>query len=426
MPESTESKRADRSGILPDSSGSRRPGGGYFGGGRGGRFFIRPRFSACFLIPLSTGLLVLGLARGELALTLPGAAFASALVYSFAGVLFLAVFHRKRGSDFAAVFVPRQLERGGQTALLFSGLKKTKTGRPRRLFSLPGIVMRYELHLETRDGRKIRHIFDPGKEIPPLDAVYRGAYYGAYDIFSVSDIPGFFIAGLPCAQEKDARLLVSPSPGEDPVPIRSRSGGERERVEPFRVRTDELSSSRPYVSGDDPRRINWKLYGHGGELFVREGEREPPPRSRMAVLIDTLAEQELFSGEAGRRVVDRCCEYALALVLDQKDRGIEVLLGYSGQPGGLCSGEFEDLAGFLAYPAAGTASEKLPQPPGDEGVVIFLLPRNYSGPLDAFLSRRKAVELVFLYENEKQEEAAGLCVRRYGQRGGCRAHCFRV
>jgi hypothetical protein len=256
--------------------------------------------------------------------------------------------------------------------------------------------------------------------------VCRGAYYGAYDIFSVSDIPGFFIAGLPCAQEKDARLLVSPSSGEDLIPVRSRSGGDRERSDPLRVRTDELSSSRPYVSGDDPRRINWKLYGHGGELFVREGEREPPPRSRMAVLIDTLAEKDLFSDEAGRRMVDRCCEYALALIFDQKDRGIEVLLGYSGQPGSLCSGEFEDLAGFLAYPAAGTAGEKLPQPSGDEGVVIFLLPRNYSGLLDEFLSRRKAVELIFLYENEKQREASELCVRRYRQRGGCRAQCFRV
>jgi hypothetical protein len=409
LPESAESKKVEISG--------RR------------RFFIRPCFSACFLSPLSAGLFALGLLRGELALTLTGAAFAAALLYSFAGVLFLALLHRKKALSFTAAFVPRLLQRGGQAGLIFSGPGKTTVGRPRRLFSLPGILLRYEVHLETKDGRIIRHIFDPSTA-PPLDAALRGAYYGLYDILSVSDVPGFFIAGLPCKQEEGERLLVSPLPGAEPFPVPSRSGGERERVDPSWVRTDDLTDHRPYVSGDDPRRINWKLYGHGGELFVREGEREPPPRSRMALLIDSAVEKELFSAEAGRRMVDRCCEYALALALDWKDKGIEVSLGYSGQSGGLCSGGFETLAALLAHPAAQAASgeEKLPHPPEDEGVVIFLLPRNYSGLrlLDEFLSRRKTAELIFLYEDERQKEAAGLCVRRYGQRGGCRAYSFRV
>jgi hypothetical protein len=391
-----------------------------------GRFFIRPRFAAFFLAPLSALLLALGLVRGELALTLSGAAFASALAYSFIGVLFLAALHRKKALGLAAAFVPRQLEAGRRAELLFSGLEKTKSGRMRRLFALPGIVIRYEIHIETKDLRKIRHIFDPGRALPPLDAVCRGAYYGAFDILSVSDIPGFFIAGLPCAQEKDARLLISPLPGREALPVPARSGGERERVEPSWVRTDDLTDHRPYVSGDDPRRINWKLYGHGAELFVREGEREPPPRSRMAILIDAKAEKELFSAEEGRRMVDCCCEYALALALGWKDRGIEVSIGYSGVSDGFCSGDFETLAALLAYPSAREGEEILPQPPDDEGVVIFLLPRNYAGLLDEFLARRKTASLVFLYGNEKQREVAALCVRRYGQRGGCYAQCFKV
>jgi uncharacterized protein (DUF58 family) len=435
LPESAESKKAENS-IGED----RKPGdwnsdsrtgntGSVLYPRPGRRFFIRPRFSAILLIALSALLLGLGLLRGELALTLPGAAFAAALAYSFAGVLFLAVLHRKMAPGLAAAFVPSRIESGGKAELLFSGLNKTGSGRPRRLFSLPGIVIRYEVHIETRDGRNIRHIFNPEKALPPLEAAYRGAYYGAFDILSVSDISGFFIAGLPCKQEEGARLLVSPASGREALVIPSRSGGERQRVEPSWVRTDDLTDHRPYVSGDDPRRINWKLYGHGAELFVREGEREPPPRSRMAILIDTKAEKELFSAEAGRRMVDRCCEYALALAFDWKDRGVEVSIGYSGLSGSPRSGDPEALAAFLAYPAAQDArsgEEKLPQVPGEEGIVIFLLPRNYSGLLDEFLALRKTAELIFLYENEEQREAAELCARRYGQRGGCHAQCFGV
>jgi uncharacterized protein (DUF58 family) len=359
-----------------------------------------------------------------LALTLPGAAFAAALVYTFAGVLFLSVLHQKKAPGLAAAFVPQRLEPGGQTELLFSGLGKTKSGKARRLFSLPGIIIRYEIHIETKDRRKLRHIFDPGTTIPPLTALYRGAYYGPYDILSVSDIPGFFIAGLNCKREEAPRLLVSPAFREEPFSIPARSGGERERIEPSWVRTDDLTDHRPYVSGDDPRRINWKLYGHGGELFVREGEREPPPRSRMTILIDAKAEKELFPGEAGRRMVDRCCEHALALAFDWQDRGIEVSIGYSGLPGSPRSGDCETLAALLAYPAAQDKEETFPQPLEDAGVVVFLLPRNYSGLLDEFLARRKTAELVFLYEDEKQRQAAELCVRRYGQRGGCHACCI--
>jgi uncharacterized protein (DUF58 family) len=304
-------------------------------------------------------------------------------------------------------------------------------------------VVRYELRLETKDKRQIRHIFNPHKTIPPLQALYRGAYYGSFDLLSVSDIPGFFTAGLGRRQKDGPRLLVTPGTGTV-LPVSVQPGGERERVEPSWVRTDDLTDHRPSVPGDDPRRINWKLYGHGGDLFVREGEREPPPRSKMVILVDTEADPGLFKGEAGRRMIDRCCEYALALALDWEEQGIEVSIGFNGpgpaaaEPPG--AGQKEPPiphaalsrtpagpAALLAYPAASERGEPFPAVEG-EGAVIFLLPRNYPGPLDELLSRRKTgrygTELVFLYEDEDQREAAELCVRRYGQRRDCHVRCF--
>ncbi|WP_328797074.1 DUF58 domain-containing protein [Luteimonas deserti] len=49
----------------------------------------------------------------------------------------------------------------------------------------------------------------------------------------------------------------------------------------------EFAQYRPYEQGDEPRRIDWKLYARSDRLFVREAERESP--LRIWVLLDTSA-----------------------------------------------------------------------------------------------------------------------------------------
>lgn len=107
-------------------------------------------------------------------------------------------------------------------------------------------------------------------------------------------------------------------------PVAHGDGQRREWVS--RERSDELIEARPYVPGDDTRRINWKAYAHSGDLFVRIGEELPPP-SRSVILVlralprhteaelDRLISQALAAADELERDGARA-----ALVLDGPER----------------------------------------------------------------------------------------------------------
>jgi hypothetical protein len=147
-------------------------------------------------------------------------------------------------------------------------------------------------------------------------------------------------------------------------------------------------------------------------------------------LVDTQADPRLFTPEAARLAVDLLCENALALVLDDLARGIDVLTGYTG--GRLRGGSAAEAAEALAYPAALplSAGEDLPEPDG-RGVLLLALPRDSGGnaALDRFLRKpgaNRPVDLVFLYQGEALDKAAETCVRRYDQNAGLHVRCLRL
>jgi hypothetical protein len=307
------------------------------------------------------------------------------------------------------------------------------------------VLIRCELCLETKDGRVIRHFVNPAVEgSSGFPVRERGAYAGKCDRLVIFDAPGFFSLGFSICQNEEPRLLALPHPAEEAIPLFLRSGGAGERNEPHYRKSNELINHRPYVPGDDPRRINWKLYSHvaSGELFVREGEREPPPCSRLLILVDTEADSSLYSTGEGRRAVDLLCETALAAALGFSSRGTDVLVGYTG--GGIigCGEEgaatdSSRLASALAWPAAinwpGSSAE-LPQPPDETGVLILALPRKVTGQtsvlqsaLDRFLkNRQQETDIVFVYSTDGRKKAgieqeAVCCVNFYSRKSGIRA-----
>ncbi|WP_010263954.1 DUF58 domain-containing protein [Treponema primitia] len=399
----------------------------------------RPSDLGIFLFILTILALGAGALRKELALTLVGGVFLVVLAFSVIAALILGGIHSKRARLLSSRFLNRNIPAGKNAEVI---LNRDKAGKG-RFFRLPGILIRYEIRLTTRDGREIRHLFDPdGKE----EASYsfpvpeRGAYYGEADRFFIGDILGLFRFYLPLpsdswSADKSPRILALPQAAAEPIPVYILSGGESQRQNVRYQRTDNLIDHRPYVPGDDPRRINWKLYGHApsNELFVREGEPEPPPHSRLIVLVDTLTDPALYSPAAGRRSVDLLCENALAIALEYQHRGMELSIGYTGGSS-ITEGTGAELAEALAYPAAQlltkfpaqSAQTELPASPTDRGILILALPRTTTeGALDRFL-KKQTVDLAFLYEDDRLEEAAQTCVRLYSQRAGVHVRQIRL
>jgi hypothetical protein len=373
-----------------------------------------------------------------------GAVLLSAWAYSLVLGLVIALIHRRGALLLQVRLAPRSIVTGGAVEVFLQG---------GRFFRIPGILIRCRLRLETRDGRRLEHSFDPNAardsgSCGPLVFPRRGAYYSGGDELAVLDAFGFFRFSWPLPREEEARVLAGPRPAEEIPALDPRTGGRERRNGPHYRRTDDLIDHRPYIPGDDPRRINWKLYSHGpaDSLFVREGEAEPPPRSRLLVLADTEADTDLYSPPAARADLDLLCAQALALCLDLKRRGMDILIGYTG--GSLQGGEAAELAQALAWPAAlplpgGNARpwgrsrtrKGLPEPPAPpelppagRGTCILALPRTTtgSGALDRFLARPageagESCDIIFVYtEDPRRRESAESCARLYGARTGVR------
>ena len=438
-------------------------------GGKSSQELIpRLRTMGFFFILIAVLALVAGKFRNELALTLLGTVFLVILAYCFVAVFLSGLIYRRKIQYVTLAIINEVVSTGREGLLSIAGENAGKAF----FWRLPAVILRCELCLETKDKRVISCFIDPDHERDCTFPVKeRGAYYGEYDRYMVFDAPGLFSLCLPVYRSKGPRLLAVPLPAEGIVPVPLKPGGSEERKEPHYRKSDEFLDHRPYVPGDDPRRINWKLYSHAplGELFVREGEPEPPPNSRLLVLLDTEVDQSLYTKDEGRRAVDLLCESAMALALDYLAKGLDISIGWSGgtiignrkESGPLSAAE---ISSALAWPAAlrflgpparspgrrakantsgstpetGFSGTDLPKAPEDMAILILALPRAFSGnspldtpALDRFLSKREArqeVDILFLYDSGNQrtisrkarelEDAARVCVNLYNKRPG--------
>jgi len=394
-----------------------------------------------FVILITIAAFTLGYIRNELILTLLGAIFLAVLLYCFTGIFLLGILHRRRAQRIAADMVFKKIYAGEEGELRFS--------QGDRLFAIPGILVRYKLKLETLDHRKINHIVDlskSGKDFSSFSVPERGAYYGAFDELLFLDAMGLFRLVFPIKREDTPRLLAAPVAAEEKVYFYIRSGGrEKTREVSFR-KTDELTENRPYVPGDDPRRINWKLYGHGpgAELYVREGESVPPSHSRLLILLDTQVDPALYNPEEGRKEIDMLCVNALAAIAELNQPGTEILLGYTG--GKIQYVDTHTLAWPAALPLSSEAlfplmRESLRSPGSstedsgmsfgqytNQGILILALPRTFTHntALDKFLETllpQQQVNLIFLHSRggkkaKDKEEAGTACAAFYGGKTG--------
>jgi uncharacterized protein (DUF58 family) len=366
-----------------------------------------------------------GIVRKEPVLILAGAVFTLCLAYCFLSVFLTALFHKKKAAALSARIIPEKTVAGKNGTLRLS--------RQIHFFQMPAVLIRYRLELATKDGKKIEYVFDGGffkKAAADFPAPRRGAYYGEYDSLVIQDIFGFFLYALALPQDRAERLLVLPIPSETRLAVRHLASGAERRNETEMRKTDDLTEQRPYIPGDDPRRINWKLYSHAGELFVRQEEHEPPPHSQFILLVDTDTDSSLYSAEEGASLVDSLCSTALALLLEKAASGIEALFGFTG--GSLKSGPPAELPELLAYPYRTAPGYGLKLPPlstlaGPRSVVVMALARSAAMPdssLHDFISKGRAaqtVQILFFYRNENQKNHAEASAILLGRMSGVEA-----
>jgi hypothetical protein len=429
-----------------------------------------PRTMGVFILLIIVLSFAAGTIRKEMALTLTGAVFLALWSYCLFMTLLLALLNAKRAGRIFIRLNPHRIVNGEWTYVNYieNSDITAKGSAAKKIFQLPGILLRCRVLLQTKDHRLVSYDFKPVNKTDPgfpetFRVKKRGAYYSAYDELAIFDILGLFRFAyrVPVAGEGAARLLVSPLSAEEAIPARA-EGGESNRQDSLTLeRTDYLIDHRPYVPGDDPRRINWKLYGHSDELIIRQGEREPPPCSNITILIDTQYDLLYPDKSSARRAVDTLCENALAII-NNIDKETDIQIGYTGQ----AKTAPEEPLFDLAYPAAVYEDAELPPVPEERGIILLALPRAFvshggtggaetrsrffgirdsrrdaetrredSGmALETFLSRNpnRSIELLFIYEerdsriNSELREAARACAAHYNRRAGVKSQAIEV
>jgi uncharacterized protein (DUF58 family) len=415
------------------------------------RVVLRPRSMGVFILLLIVLSFAAGYVRGEMVLTLTGAVFLCVWLYCLAMILLLAAIHSRRAGRVSIRIIPAEIAEGGQAHAVYS----ENTGINTRVIQFPGILVRCNVLLNTADGRSVTHEFRAGSGASStgqaakgqefFNVKKRGAYFSQYDEFAVFDILGLFRFAFRIPQEPGVRLLAAPCAAESSIPVNARSGESNLQAELTLQRTDILIDHRPYVPGDDPRRINWKLYGHGGELFVREGERERPPHSNIVILIDSQYDPELYSPKAARRTVDLLCENALAAAIECADSGLNVQIGGNARKTAAVV-KPEEIASALAWSAALPLSVTAPfgEVTAGQGIVIFAMPKATSQPsaIDHFLqgsgrsgNNSASIDIIFMYSTdgeaqakiiEERAAAAETCAALYNQHANVRARAVRA
>lgn len=384
--------------------------------------------TAWLFIAAGLFLLYIGLSSQESAALLLGAILLFTFSISFLGVFALSLLRRKDTTLLSVQFVPCEAKPDTKIDIIISP--------PFSRIHFPWLLTRYEIPLYTKDGRTVHHIVDP-YELQKNERSFviseRGAYFGIEDFLTSYDIFGLFTVSYPIQAEKNARILILPEMLQEAVPVSLKSGGSAHRQEAHYHKTDDLTDNRPYIPGDDPRRINWKLFGHSGSLFIREGEPEPPPESQYTIILDTS--YDLHSQKEACKAVDGLCETALYILSDLHNKGISVGIGFNKSECKLCTPH--EAVQFLSYPAAIPALEYAPLPALQEQkqLLILALPGSIQSKanLELYLKRLSGkqghgikADIWFLYNEARFGEAASECARLFSGKGGIHARSVRI
>lgn len=283
-----------------------------------------------FIAAVALAALAVGIARADLAALFWGSTFLLASLYAAIGCGIARrrlARRRDAGPGFLVVTLPAAARGPGD--LVEAGLV---ADLPRAV--PPGIGVRVVLAPTWHDralGPLCAALVPGANRLRlPFVAARRGAYALRGAVLEAVDALGLARARLPVGL--DERITVPPAAAPRRLGVRTPEAGGASREHLRRPRRgDELLETRRYVPGDDPRRINWKLLAHAGELFLRLGEDAPPPRARLLAVLDTT-ENPAIPGALADAALDALVEDCASELSTLLARGCAVDVSRPGAP----------------------------------------------------------------------------------------------
>jgi uncharacterized protein (DUF58 family) len=275
---------------------------------------------------LAAGLLAAGIARADLAGLFWGSSFLLVTLYALvAGHVFLFSARRRNTAESISVHLPA------------GGLDPADDGeaviaaRLPRVFP-PGFSVHLALPLSwhTRKIEGVRLSMRPGasQDRVAFHAIHRGVYEGRGVVVEARDVLGLTAHRLSFSGSHT--LTVHPHVGSPRELLGLVEQTDEATVDSRRRRrSEELLEARKYYPGDDVRRLNWKVYAHMDELFLRIGEEVPPPESRILFVLDTTT-NPLVPRSLDSDYLDRLVESCASVMVHLASRGLEVAFSRPG------------------------------------------------------------------------------------------------
>jgi uncharacterized protein (DUF58 family) len=279
---------------------------------------------------LSLLLLAAGVIRADLAALFWGSSFLLFSAYALAaGHVFRLALRRRQftRTEFLSLILPA------------AGIFPDETAEAQIAAQLPrsfppGISVRLLLPLSWHDRRvdAITSRLAPGRNARSVSfsATCRGAYASAEAVFEIRDLLGFTAHRLSVPLRETLTVFPFLSPLPDAAHFMEQSE-ESAIYAPRRRRSEELLEARKYYPGDDVRRLNWKVFAHVNELFLRIGEEVPPPETRILFVLDCTA-NPLVPRAMAADYLDRLVESCASLLVSLLGRRIDVMLSLPGVP----------------------------------------------------------------------------------------------
>ena len=336
---------------------------------------IRPTGAGILFIIFPLLLLYRGFSQTDTASLIAGMGLFSLVLLSFIFLLsgIPRVLKMARSADQCSRILPEMAEIGRERILKVN---------PERSGFLPGIRLSVQWSLSFGPFRYSCAAPLPVKGaasarlIPPR----RGEWL-VRCFLRAADPYGFFHFDYKCGSE--TRLFVPPRfRSSDVADFTGRPAAEAASAPRLKEDAEERLERRAYIPGDDPRRLDWKVFARTGEMHVRVGEETIPDRGRIWLQLvspDSGRFGKRFREKAGIRRFDTALEAMAALVCRLENDGLEVRALLPGEEGwrGTETGWEKRLARCLPVDKAAVIHENHPSP--GEFLRVIAHPVNYGG-----------------------------------------------